>query len=74
MTFSLKVVVVDGGWYWRIVGARMRNVPVPLWLLPRVVAYKRIEADKYRFFVGFSLPVIGELFTYSGLLELYANG
>lgn len=74
MEFTLNVAVIEGGWYWRIVGARLRGVPMPLWLLPRVTAYKRIEADKYRFHVGFALPVVGDVFSYSGLLELDANG
>jgi hypothetical protein len=74
MQFTLTVAVVEGGWYWRIVGARLRGVPLPLWLTPRVTAYKRIEDDKYRFHVGFALPIIGAVMSYSGLLELNTNG
>ena len=74
MQFTLNLAVIDGGWHWRIIGARWRGVPLPLWLLPRVTAYKRIEAEKYRFHVGFALPLVGEVFSYSGLLELGADG
>jgi len=74
LEMNLTVSVIDGGWYWRIVGARLRGVPMPLALLPRVDAYKRIEDGRYRFHVGFALPVVGEVFSYSGLLEADAHG
>ena len=48
----------------------MHGVRVPLWLLPRTEAYKRIDADHYHFHVGFSLPLLGLLFSYSGALQL----
>jgi hypothetical protein len=71
---TLTVAVVEGGWYWHVVGARLRGVPLPLSLMPRVTAYKRIEGNKYRFHAGFALPVFGEVFSYSGLLEWDARG
>jgi hypothetical protein len=74
MEFSLNVSVIDGGWFWHIVSARLWGKPLPLWLMPRVTAYKRIEDDKYRFHVGFALPILGEALSYSGLLELRTNG
>lgn len=42
---------------------------IPLWLLPRTTAYKRIENDRYHFYVGFSLPLLGTLLSYSGNLS-----
>ena len=66
---TLKVDIIEGGWYWRVTNVRLRGIPVPLWLIPGSAAYKRIEDGKYRFYVGFSLPLVGKVFSYSGLLE-----
>jgi hypothetical protein len=64
----LTVDIKDGGWFWRCVSIKFKNITVPLCLLPRVNAYKKIEGEKYRFYVGFSLPILGEVLSYSGLL------
>jgi len=64
----LSVDVLDGGWYWRLLGAKFRGIPLPLWLLPQSKAYKRIENGSYRFQVGFSLPLFGLVLSYGGLL------
>ncbi len=71
---ALAVDVHDGGWYWRPLKAWVHGVRVPLWLLPRTEAYKRIEAERYHFHVGFSLPLLGLLFSYSGALQLELQG
>lgn len=63
LELTSTVAVVEGGWYWHVVGARLRGVPLPLSLMPRVTAYKRIEGGKYRFHAGFALPVFGEVFS-----------
>jgi len=67
----LQVEIIDGGWYWRGIGARRGRLRLPAWLLPRGDAYKRIEQGRYRFAVSFALPVIGELLAYEGLLEAH---
>jgi len=64
----LTVDVKEGGWYWRCLQARIKGINIPLWLLPRTTAYKVIENESYRFYVGFSLPLLGDIFSYSGLL------
>ena len=69
IALTLQVDIVGDGWDWRLVGARLRGKPLPLWLLPRFSAYKRIEAGRYRFHVGFALPGLGELMAYEGLLN-----
>lgn len=69
LELELAVDVVEGGWHWRAIGLRLHGVRVPLWLIPRSSAYKRIEDGAYRFFVGFSLPLLGQVFSYSGLLQ-----
>lgn len=69
----LTVDIKDGGWYWRCVSIKFKNITIPLCLLPRVNAYKKIEHEKYRFYVGFSLPMLGEILSYSGLLNLVVS-
>lgn len=66
----LQVVIADGGWHWRCRSLRCRGWPLPLWLFPHSQAYKQIEDGRYRFYVGFSLPLLGTILSYSGLLEL----
>ena len=48
---------------------RWHRVPLPTGLFPRTTAYKCIENEKYRFHVEFSLPKIGLLLSYSGMLN-----
>jgi len=69
----LTVDIKEGGWYWRCLQARINSIKVPLWLLPRTTAYKVIENESYRFYVGFSLPLFGHIFSYSGLLNMHDN-
>lgn len=68
LSLYLTVDIVDGGWEWRPLRARFAGVPVPLWLLPRSRAGKRIENGRYVFRVEFSLPVVGMVLSYSGTL------
>jgi hypothetical protein len=68
-TLCLTVDIKDGDWYWRLVAARVRGVQVPLWLMPRVKAFKTIQDGRYQFYVGISLPVLGTVLSYSGLLS-----
>ncbi|MCJ8170749.1 DUF4166 domain-containing protein [Atopomonas sediminilitoris] len=68
LSLTLGVVVKDGGWYWVQRKITFMGVPLPLFLFPSSEAYKRINNGKYEFSVSFSLPFIGKLFSYSGLL------
>jgi hypothetical protein len=70
IALALQVDLHGDGWDWRLVGARMRGRPLPLWLLPRFSAYKRVVDGRYRFHVGFALPGLGELMAYEGLLDV----
>jgi hypothetical protein len=72
LTLALAVDVREGGWYWQPLRAWLHGIPIPLWLLPRTQAYKRIENGLYHFYVGFSLPLLGKLFSYSGALQAEA--
>lgn len=74
LELALTVDVIEGGWYWRVIAARFRGIRVPLWLIPRSTAYKRIEEGAYRFHVAFSLPILGEVICYSGVLEPSHHG
>ena len=69
LTMHLTVDVNNGGWYWRCRKVRFLGVPVPIWLIPKTNAYKVIEEGQYRFHVEFSLPVVGSLVSYQGLLS-----
>lgn len=64
----LSVDVRNGGWFWRTLKIKVRNVRLPLWLFPSTIAYKTIENAKYKFFVGFSFPFLGTVLSYSGTL------
>jgi len=66
----LTVEVIDHGWHWRCIQYKYRGIPIPLWLFPSMRAYKNIENGGYRFYVGFSLPLVGLLFSYSGVLNV----
>lgn len=69
----LTVDIVDGGWYWRLLGVKLGHLPLPMWLFPKTRAYKRIEDGKYRFCVAFTLPLLGEVLSYQGLLDVSAR-
>lgn len=65
----LTVDIIDGGWYWRCHRVTVGGVSVPAWLLPRTMAYKKIEGHAYRFHVGLYFPIFGKILSYSGLLQ-----
>jgi hypothetical protein len=69
VTLLLTVDVIDGGWYWRCFQVKALGLRFPAWLFPRSRAYKRIEDGLYRFYVGFSFPVLGTVLSYGGLLK-----
>ena len=66
---ALTVDIVDGGWYWRCLKIWLYGVRMPLCLMPKTTAFKRVEQGRYRFFVGFSLPLFGTVLSYGGLLD-----
>ena len=73
VTLTLTVDIIDGGWHWRCLKMSLFGVPVPNFLMPKSTAYKTIENDRYRFFVGFTWLGFGTLLSYSGLLSLNTN-
>jgi len=66
----LTVDVKNQGWYWRCIRFKYRGLPVPYWVFPKMNAYKKSEDGGYRFYVGFSAPLLGLLFSYSGILAV----
>ncbi|MDX1452584.1 MAG: DUF4166 domain-containing protein [Oleiphilaceae bacterium] len=73
LTMHLTVEIIDGGWYWKCLQLRFAGLPVPVWLMPKTRAYKKIEQDQYSFLVEFSLPYLGHLVSYQGLLKAEYN-
>jgi hypothetical protein len=71
--FTLTVDVIDGGWYWRPLRVVFGRLALPIFLFPRTEAYKRIEEGRYRFCVSLTLPIIGTVLRYGGLLDLEAE-
>ncbi len=65
---NLRVQIKEGGWYWQCVGIKLFGCPMPLWLFPKTTAYKTVENGNYQFYVGFRMPLLGFLLSYSGQL------
>lgn len=66
---ALTVDVRHGGWHWRPKKIWLHGLRMPLWLLPKTTAYKCIEDGRYRFCVSISLPLLGTVLSYGGLLQ-----
>ena len=64
----LAVDIVDGGWQWRPLQAHLGKIRLPMWLFPRTSAGKRMVDGQYNFGVDISLPLVGSLLCYEGLL------
>jgi hypothetical protein len=73
LSMKLTVDINNGGWFWRCLKVSFLGFPIPRWLIPHTNAYKIIEGGKYRFHVEFSLPIIGSLVSYQGLLRAENN-
>lgn len=69
LTMKLTVELRDGGWHWRCLSVSLAGIPIPRWLLPETIAYKRVEQGQYHFHVEFRLPIAGQLICYTGLLS-----
>jgi hypothetical protein len=65
----MTVDIVNGGWHWRCLRAYVGGLRVPLWLFPRSKAYKQIHDGQYVFSVNFSLPLLGSVLSYQGMLS-----
>lgn len=75
LRLALTVDTRAGAWRWLPRAAWLHDVRVPLALLPRVSAGKRVDEDgAYVFDVTTSLPGLGVLFGYRGRLTLNTAG
>jgi len=68
VNLKLTVDILESAWHWRVLGIRVLGLPMPMFLLPHSQAYKKVVDGLYQFHVGFSMPVVGELFSYEGSL------
>ena len=69
VSLELGVDVLQGGWYWVHKSVKLRGVEMPMFMFPKSNAYKRISNGKYEFSVTLTLPILGMLLSYSGLLD-----
>jgi len=65
---ELGVEVIEGGWHWQTRAVRLGRLSLPRWCLPRTRAHKRIVDGRYQFSVAISVPLLGVVLAYSGLL------
>jgi hypothetical protein len=73
LRFELGVDVEGGAWQWRVLRARWHGIPLPVGLLPRSRAGKRIVDGAYVFEVEVTAPVLGSLVWYRGRLAPAAS-
>lgn len=69
LQLHLGVDVIDGGWHWRPLRYTLLGLSLPRYLLPRTVAYKRIVANRYHFYVSVRVPLLGTVLEYRGALQ-----
>ena len=69
LQLRMTVDTSGGGWQWRPLRAYLHGVRLPLRLLPASRAGKRIEDDRYVFWVEFVVPGFGEILSYRGTLS-----
>jgi len=70
MKMDLGVQIKEGGWHWVQKRVWYKSIPLPLWMFPASIAYKKIVEEEYEFKVSITLPLIGQLLSYSGRLRL----
>jgi hypothetical protein len=64
----LRMDTSAGGWRWIPLQTSLWGLPLPRHLAPRLIAGKRVENGQYHFSVALSHPMLGALFSYSGVL------
>ena len=67
---TLAVETPGGGWHWQLRRVVMHGMRLPLWVMPRTRAYKRASQGAYEFCVAISLPAVGLLLSYQGMLTM----
>lgn len=69
LRFAFDLPSDDAGLRMVLRGWSMSGVPMPRWLGPRIEAREWAEDGRFRFEVGVSMPLIGDVVRYSGWLE-----
>ncbi len=70
----LKLKVDDKGTLnYRLKQVSLCRVPIPAWLAPGLVAFESDQSGGYDFYVRISLPLVGKLIEYGGLISLVSN-
>ncbi|OED38143.1 hypothetical protein AB833_20915 [Chromatiales bacterium (ex Bugula neritina AB1)] len=69
LALQLHVEIIDGSWHWVQKSVSIKGIPLPMWLLPRTVAYKTVIDGNYVFSVTVTAPLLGKLLSYSGHLN-----
>ncbi len=68
--FEVECVCSEQGIDMDIRSCRLWNkIPIPLFFLPRTDATERVSGGKYQFDVDISLPLIGRVIWYKGVLK-----
>ncbi|AWF82665.1 hypothetical protein BTJ40_18640 [Microbulbifer sp. A4B17] len=68
-SIHLGVSIEQGNWLWIPYTASIFHIPIPSLLRPKVSAGKSIVNSQYHFEVSISLPILGFIFSYSGVLR-----
>ena len=66
----LGVALHAGAWHWEQQRLDWGPIPCPRWLMPRTIASKAVLDGMYVFCVAVHLPLLGEVFSYRGILSL----
>lgn len=69
-TLELGVAIDDGGWHWIQRRVIWGALTLPAWLGPKTRAYKKETGGRYEFVVAFSVPLLGTVLSYRGLLDM----
>ncbi len=71
VSIRMKLVARPDGLDMERMSGRLWSIPIPRFLLPRIVAQERVdEAGRHRFEVEITLPTVGRLVAYRGYLVL----
>jgi len=69
ITLKLTVEIIDSNWHWKTIGFYVGRIPLPQFIFPTLEAYKKVDNSKYKFYVSFSYPLIGQILRYEGDLN-----
>ena len=68
--FEFRTVADAAGYCWTLAGMRLLGLPLPRALWPEIKAREWVEAERVRFDIAASLPLIGDVVAYRGELSV----